>query len=107
MDYPNQIWIKGKKYKLTPIDKKIANKKKIDGQVDFETKEILFNKDIDHTNILTTILHELLHVITFDNKLKLSLRREEKYVDLYSSELVKILQNKKNKKLNLLIKDLL
>jgi hypothetical protein len=107
MDYPNQIWIKGKKYKLTPIDKNIANKKKIDGQVDFETKEILFNKDIDHTNILTTILHELLHVITFDNKLKLSLRREEKYVDLYSSELVKILQNKKNKKLNLLIKDLL
>ena len=107
MDYPNQIWIKGKKYKLTPIDKKIANKKNIDGQVDFETKEILFNKDIDHTNILTTILHELLHVITFDNKLKLSLRREEKYVDLYSSELVKILQNKKNKKLNLLIKDLL
>jgi hypothetical protein len=107
MDYPNQIWIKGKKYKLTPIDKKIANKKKIDGQVDFETKEILFNKDIDHTNILTTILHEILNVITFDNKLKLSLRREEKYVDLYSSELVKILQNKKNKKLNLLIKDLL
>tara|TARA_B100000989_G_C19518538_1_gene462945 strand:- start:52 stop:375 length:324 start_codon:yes stop_codon:yes gene_type:complete len=107
MDFPNQIWIRGKKYKLIPIDKKLAGQKQIDGEVDLDKKIILVNKDIDHINLLTTIIHELFHVITYNNKLKLSLKREEKYVDLFSSELVKILQNKKNKKLNLLIKDLL
>lgn len=107
MEYPAHILIKGKKYKLIPIDKKLADKKQIDGEVDFESQEILINKDIDHENILITLLHEIFHVIVYNGKLKLSLKREEKYVDLFSKELVKILQNKKNKKLNLLIRDLL
>tara|TARA_Y100001973_G_C5153302_1_gene309319 strand:+ start:861 stop:1184 length:324 start_codon:yes stop_codon:yes gene_type:complete len=107
MEYPAHILIKGKKYKLIPIDKKLADKKQIDGEVDFESQEILINKDIDHENILITLLHEIFHVIVYNGKLKLSHKREEKYVDLFSKELVKILQNKKNKKLNLLIRDLL
>ena len=94
MDLPNQIIIKGKKWELIPLKKDNPETNKIDGEA-------------DHDQLLITIIHELLHVIFYNNRLKLKLRTEEKYVDIFSKDLVKILQNKKNKKLNNLIKDLL
>tara|TARA_R100000664_G_C2755856_1_gene143632 strand:- start:466 stop:789 length:324 start_codon:yes stop_codon:yes gene_type:complete len=107
MDLPNQIFIKGKKWELIPLKKDNPETNRIDGEADLDKKKIKLNVDLDHDLLLITIIHELLHVIFFNNRLKLKLRTEEKYVDIFSKDLVKILQNKKNKKLNNLIKDLL
>jgi len=107
MDLPNKIYIKGKKWELIPLTNKSPEAKKIDGEADLDKQKIKVNKDLDHDQLLITIIHELLHVIFHNNKLRLNLRTEEKYVDIFSKDLIKILQNKKNKKLNNLIKDLL
>ena len=70
----------------------------------FKNMEIAL-QDIDPVRLKAS--HELLHVIFYNHKRRLKLRTEEKYVDLFSKDLVKILLNKKNKKLLNAIKELL
>lgn len=107
MDLPNQIYIKGKKWELIPLTKNNPETKKIDGEADLVKKTIKVNTDLDHDELLITLIHEIFHVIFHNHNLRLKHRTEEKYIDIFSKDLIKILQNKKNKKLNNLIKDLL
>ena len=107
MDLPKTLLIKGKKWVIIPLTKDNPETKKIDGETDLSTKTIKLNPDLDHDELLITIVHELLHVIFHNHNLRLKHRTEEKYVDIFSKDLIKIIQNKKNKKLNNLIKDLL
>lgn len=107
MELPNQITIKGKKWEIKKLTKDNPETKRIDGEADLDKKIIKLNIDLDHDQLLITIIHELLHVIFYNHKLRLKLRTEEKYVDLFSKDLVKILLNKKNKKLLNAIKELL
>jgi len=107
MELPNQITIKGKKWEIKQLTKDNPETKRIDGEADLDKKIIKLNIDLDHDQLLITIIHELLHVIFYNHRLRLKLRTEEKYVDIFSKDLVKILLNKKNKKLLNAIKELL
>jgi Zn-dependent peptidase ImmA (M78 family) len=107
MELPNQITIKGKKWEIIPLTKNDPETKKIDGQVDLDEKTIKLNTDLDHDQLLITIIHELFHIIFHNHNLRLKHRTEEKYVDIFSKDLIKIFLNKKNKKLLNAIKELL
>jgi predicted SprT family Zn-dependent metalloprotease len=107
MELPNQIIIKNKKWDIIKLTKQDPETKQIDGEADLDKQTIKLNIDLDHDELLTTILHELFHVIFFNHNLRLKQRTEEKYVDIFSKDLVKILLNKKNKKLLNAVKELL
>lgn len=107
MEIPDHIIIKGKRWEIKKLTNDDPETNRIDGEADLGNKIIKLNTDLDHDQLLITIIHELLHVIFYNHKLRLKLRTEEKYVDIFSKDLVKILLNKKNKKLNNAIKELL
>jgi len=100
---PKYFFIDRKKFIIKHWNKKQATKEKCDGQFDIEEAVISIYKDLKPKEKLITVIHEFLHFLVWYNGLKLTHRTEEKYVDLFSTQLIEILLNKKNKDLKDLI----
>ena len=102
---PEYFFIDRKKFNIKYWNKKEANKVSCDGQFDLDNATITINKDLKPKAKLITVIHEFLHFLVWYNSLKINIKTEEKYVDLFSTQLIEILLNKKNKDLkNLIIK---
>lgn len=102
---PKYFFIDRKKFLIEYWNKKQATQEKCDGQFDLSEAVITINKDLKPKEKLITVIHEFLHFLVWYNDLKLTHRTEEKYVDLFSTQLIEVLLNKKNKDLkNLIIK---
>ena len=100
---PTHFFIDRKKFLIKYWNNEQANKVKCDGEFDIEKAEITINKDLEPKEKLITVIHEFLHFLVWYNSLKLTARTEEKYVDLFSTQLIEILLDKKNKDLKELI----
>ena len=100
---PTHFFIDRKKFLIKYWNNEQANKVKCDGEFDIEKAEITINKDLEPKEKLITVIHEFLHFLVWYNSLKLNARTEEKYVDLFSTQLIEILLNKQNKDLKELI----
>ena len=102
---PKFFFIDNKKFSIEYWNNKKAKQEKCDGQFDLTDAVITINKDLQPKEKLITVVHEFLHFLVWYNRLKLRVRTEEKYVDLFSTQLIQILLNPKNKDLkNLIIK---
>jgi len=100
---PEHFFIDRKKFLIKYWNKKEASKVQCDGQFDLDDAVITINKDLKPKEKLITVIHEFLHFLVWYNSLKLNARTEEKYVDLFSTQLIEILLNKQNKDLKELI----
>ena len=102
---PTHFIIDRKKFYLKYWTQEQANKVQCDGEFDTDNAVITIKKDLKPKDKLITVIHEFLHFLVWYNGLKLSDKSEEKYVDLFSTQLIGILLNPKNKDLkNLIIK---
>lgn len=102
---PKYFYIDRKKFYIEYWNKEEASKVQCDGQFDLDKAVITINKDLKPKDKLITVIHEFLHFLVWYNNLKLKARTEERYVDLFSTQLIQILLDKKNKDLkNLIIK---
>lgn len=104
---PTHFFIDRKKFYIKYWNKKEANKVKCDGEFDTIKAEITINKDLKPKEKLITVIHEFLHFLVWYNSLKINHRTEERYVDLFSTQLIQILLNPKNKDLKNLIIEIL
>lgn len=93
---PNFFFINNQKFCIKYWNNKEAKKINCDGQFDLEDAVITINKDLKDKDKLITIIHELLHFFVWYNKLRIKNKTEEKYVDLFSTQLINILLNPRN-----------
>ena len=93
---PTHFFIDRKKFYIKYWNKQEANKVQCDGQFDLDDAVITINKDLKPKEKLITVIHEFLHFLVWYNSLKINARTEERYVDLFSTQLIQILLDKKN-----------
>ena len=100
---PEYFYIDRKKFYIEYWNKEEASKVQCDGQFDLDKAVITINKDLKPKDKLITVIHEFLHFLVWYNSLKINIKTEEKYVDLFSTQLIQIILNPKNKDLKELI----
>jgi hypothetical protein len=79
------------KYKLTPISKVSAEKRKIQGEFSHNNYEIVYDESLVSIELLNTILHEIFHAVFRVWDVKMKAKEEELTVERLTNGLVSVL----------------
>jgi hypothetical protein len=63
--------------KVSYIDEKIADKKKIFGEIDCDKNTLVIDKSLDKIQMCNTLIHEISHLIASEYSFELSGKAEE------------------------------
>ena len=95
---PKSVWVLGKKYSIDYVDKPsdvdIFGRKSLWGQIDYWTTSIRIycGKNMDDTEIQSTLWHEIVHAIDTELHLGICKELKDETIDLLGMAVADVLQ---------------
>lgn len=90
---PKKVKITYTDYSFVPLTAKQAEKEEIQGDLHFKKKELRYDSSLERSELVSTILHEILHGIVDAYDLKMNINLEEKIVNTMANGLTTVIKD--------------